>query len=359
MSWDDESPEYLFFSVSPTLGIVHEPVKVPWWDKNCFGWLGGNRGLKACCNKKWVVVAGTDTSTAATGLFVYKVENARVGPCCRVTKYPWIDSVFSLRFFGSSEYDFESDVVEAILFQEADENLMRVLHINVNTGSDNPIPIVIGECHYITEREVRAEWATQPLINRPDGTYYFMSRDYGSGLSVLVLNTGEIITLPESCPFLRHKLELKFDWWAVDELHLCVTNEDCSVASVYQIQQLLSSAPSPTFSLMAEDSSCFPSAHAGQVHHFVPGSMVAGGCGIIVSSALSMHSVQPGQRGVTLFKTKDPAAANFCSPRVQMYHQFIDAITGTLIFTMNQKRMDKALLPIYAKAVPFHSPLCD
>ncbi|KAH3767767.1 hypothetical protein Pelo_291 [Pelomyxa schiedti] len=373
--------EYRFFSVSPTLGIVHEPVQVVPID-SCIGWLGGNRfleidgdenevtvtevtkietqkpynvshikyvdscisilsarGTQACCNKKWVVVAGTEFHTKETGLFVYKVENAQVGPCCRVTKYPWIDSVMSLRFFGSSEYDFESDVVEAIVRDGDNSKLWKIFHISIESESDSISTTlrVISECKLPRKIPER-------LIYRSDSMYYLLlPESCPLAIKVLILNTGAVITLLEWWP-----TRFDFDLRTVDGSHLCVLNSDCSVASVYSLPELLSSASSSTpSSPTAIESSCFPNAPASKVHQFVPGSAVASGCGLIIASSLSMHTRRHTIRPVSM---RDP--------EFKMEHKFIDATTGVLIFTMSQGSAEDALLPTAIKAVPFTSPFC-
>ncbi|KAH3714466.1 hypothetical protein Pelo_19024 [Pelomyxa schiedti] len=204
----------LFFSVGPTLGLVHKPVVVSMKDF-CIGWTGGNTiithiweevkqlrvrsevqqedsvvrpestknegeghqgahfdailefnisGIQGCCNQRWVVIAGVRKSTNESGLFVCKVENTELDSCWNVMKYPWWPN--SVRFFGSSEFDFESDVVEVIFTEErGTDKFLCVVHINLNCESgSNPLR-VIGECN-LSQVGIEAWRLRQPLVDR-------------------------------------------------------------------------------------------------------------------------------------------------------------------------------------------------
>ncbi|KAH3744587.1 hypothetical protein Pelo_13999 [Pelomyxa schiedti] len=377
--------EKLFFSVSPTLGIVHEPVRVS-LDPDCIGWLGGNEllvrrkasgldnagmyhfgapmtlrssdsveveGFKACGNKNWIVVAGSAPETKDSGLFVYGMKNSKP-ELQNLLRYPWFDSVLSLGFFGSTEYDFESDVVEAIFIEKkgADE-ILCVAHINLNSiyGSADPLQ-VIGVCN-LTERETEGRSITKPLVNRADRTYCFVLETIYA-VNALVLNTGRMITLHEV-----NNLELDTDCAmdTVDESHLCMTRHISSVSSIYPLSELLRVASSSPIS-----PSILPSSEGLQqmtpcrVVPFPPGSFITAGCGILITSSVLMHKV-PNKvilRSPHIYEDNDPDTP-YHFPVVAMHQKFVDSTTGTVLFTM--KRTDPILVANDIRVVPFPAPL--
>ncbi|KAH3732029.1 hypothetical protein Pelo_17136 [Pelomyxa schiedti] len=386
---------FMFFSVGPTLGLVHKPVVVS-MEESCVGWIGGNtvitqkewlkkfsvcevkedsvipgestpkiklKGAKGCCNQRWVVIAGARKSTNESGLFVCKVENTQLDSCWNLMQYPWFDSVLSLSFFGSSEFDFESDVLEVIFTEERSTNeFLCVVHINLNkfvadVEHSLTVPLkVIGECN-VSEKGIKAESLTQPLVDRSSGMYYFPLGNRACELKVLVLNTGQVITLIEGSPSAR-KLVVE----AVAETYLSITKggHNTVKTSVYSLPELISSAtslpPSPS-----SEVSCFEKVIPIHVHHFSPGSVVgAVGCGIEISSSLSMsswhHSLDP--KRPRLSKTRNtPLSERYYVPEVLMSLEFIDATTGTALFQVKQTNEQVTLLPVDIHPVPFHTPL--
>ncbi|KAH3732032.1 hypothetical protein Pelo_17139 [Pelomyxa schiedti] len=381
----------LFFSVGPTLGLVHKPVVVSMKDF-CFGWTGGNTiithireevkqlreghkgahfdailefnidGIQGCCNQRWVVIAGVRKSTNESGLFVCKVDNTQLDSCWNVMKYPWANSV---RFFGSSEFDFESDVLEVIFTEErGTDKFWCVVHINLNCESgSNPLR-VIGECN-LSQVGI-AEWCLpKPLVDRrshyPSLIYYFLLGETGREAKVLVLDTGQVVTLIEGT---THSAKNKHVVQAVDETHLSLTKtgENGTTTSVYSLSELISSAtslPPPPHSAAEVSSSCFDKVTPIHVHHFEPESVVAVGCGIVTSSSqLSPWHQSPEPKRPRLSKKRDTLRPfSFNPPRVLMSHEFIDATTGTVLFTVKQADNDTNLLPVYIQPVPFHNPL--
>ncbi|KAH3765477.1 hypothetical protein Pelo_2673 [Pelomyxa schiedti] len=377
----NESEDYfVFFSVGPTLGLVHKPVVVS-LEEFCVGWIGGNtvitqkewlkkfsvwevkedsaipgeskiklKGTKGCCNQRWVVIAGVRQSTNESGLFVCKVENTQLDPCWNLMKYP-------------CEFDFESDVLEVIFTEERSTNeFLCVVHINLTTFVANvehclTVPLkVIGECN-VSEKAIKAESLTQPLVDRSSGMYHFLLGNRDCEVKVLVLNTGQVITLIEGSPSARRLIVE-----AVDETHLSLTKGGHSTVktSVYSLSELISSAtslpPSPS-----SEVSCFDKVTPIHIHHFSPGSVVAAvGCGILTSSSLSMsswhHSSEPKRPRLSKMRVT-PISERFYIPQVLMSHEFIDATTGTVLFQVKQTDVQVALLPVDIHPVPFHNPL--
>ncbi|KAH3743277.1 hypothetical protein Pelo_15331 [Pelomyxa schiedti] len=323
---DDPRYVYMFFSVSPTLGVVEEPRLVH-MTGTCIGWLGGDSFMK------------------------------------RKTKDDVPDkSIVSLRFFGSTEYDFESDVVEATAIENTDSGneILTVFHINLlnaRTGSgDDPLK-VIGKLN-LSERGIctHSDCLTEPLVNRSDGTYCFLLRT-ATEIKLLVLNTGTIITLlptqGHSSDISEPYLDLSTTFGIADESHVCLTNHSSAVTSIYPLSELLRVAssssppplhpsPTPTF-----PSPCIQQMTPCQVHVFPPGSLVTSGCGILMSSSLHMRS------GFHTVWFQVPT--HDCRPDVLMTHQFRDATAGTTLFTITQ--FSKAQMPARIYAVPFLTPL--
>ncbi|KAH3758924.1 hypothetical protein Pelo_9267 [Pelomyxa schiedti] len=375
-------PYFMFFSVGPTLGLVHKPVVVP-MEESCVGWIGGNtvitqkkwlkkfsvcevkehsvipgestskiklKGTKGCCNQRWVVIAGVRKSTNESGLFVCKVENTQLDSCWNVMQYP-------------CEFDFESDVLEVIFTEERSTNeFLCVVHINLNTFVANvehclTVPLkVMAECN-VSEKGIKAESLTQPLVDRSSGMYHFLLGNQTCEVKVLVLNTGEVVTLIEGSPSARRLIVE-----AVDETHLSLTKggHNTVKTSVYSLSELISSAtslpPSPS-----SEVSCFEKVTPIHIHHFSPGSVVSAvGCGILTSSSLSMsswhHSSEP--KRPRLSKTRvTPISKRFYIPQVLMSHEFLDATTGTVLFQVKQIDVQVALLPVDIHPVPFHNRL--
>ncbi|KAH3732031.1 hypothetical protein Pelo_17138 [Pelomyxa schiedti] len=219
---------------------------------------------------------------------------------------------------------------------------------------------VIGECN-VSEKGIKAELLTQPLVDRSSGMYYFPLGSRACELKVLVLNTGEVVTLSEGSQSAR-KLVVE----AVDETHLSLTKgghntvtQASAKTSVYSLSELISSAtalPPPPHS----ESSCFDQVTPIHVHHFSPGSLVSAvGCGIVTSSYLSMsswhHSSEP--KRPRLSNTRDRTISKkFYIPQFLMSHEFIDATTGTVLFKVKQTDVQVALLLVDIHPVPFHNP---
>ncbi|KAH3722714.1 hypothetical protein Pelo_18579 [Pelomyxa schiedti] len=365
------------------------------------GWIGGNRiifqedfvkrfclcemqvdcnctseveikGTKGCCNQRWVVIAGIRESTNESGLFVCKVNNTQLDPCWNVVQCSWFDSIQWLRFFGSSEFDFESDVVDAIFTEErgADEFLV-VVHINLNfllaqnaesCTAAAPLSVIICECN-ISKFGCRAAWHPQPLVDRSSGMYFFL---LGNISKVLVLNTGQIFTL--MCRDFSPQLTK----------HLSLTTENSTTAStsVYALSDLISSSatssslPPPPRS---EASSCFDKATPCRIHHSSPGAVFLAGCGIVAASNSpnSMSSMaqlcqsppapkRPRLSSTVGGKCQQPGATeeekDYCIPPQGWTHEFIDATTGTLLFTVTQTGSKEPLLPIDIQPVPLLHP---
>ncbi|KAH3758925.1 hypothetical protein Pelo_9268 [Pelomyxa schiedti] len=64
------------------------------------------------------------------------------------------------------------------------------------------------------------------------------------------------------------------------------------------------------------------------IHHCAPGTRVAAGCGMLISSSvrISLHATQK--------KPRLPQGPVF--PTMQHLHKFTDAATGTPLFTMTE-----------------------
>ncbi|KAH3714490.1 hypothetical protein Pelo_19000 [Pelomyxa schiedti] len=190
--------------------------------------------------------------------------------------------------------------------------------------------------------------------------YYFLLGNRACELKVLVLNTGEVVTLSEGSQSAR-KLIVE----AVDETHLSLTKrghntvtQTSAKTSVYSLSELISSStalPPPH-----SESSCFDQVTPIHVHHFSPGSLVSAvGCGIVTSSNLSMsswhHSSEP--KRPRLSNTRDRTISKRLSiPQFLMSHEFLDATTGTALFQVKQTDVQVALLPVDIHPVPFHNP---
>ncbi|KAH3731881.1 hypothetical protein Pelo_17285 [Pelomyxa schiedti] len=218
---NSKKEECVFFSVSWTLGVVEGPVGVVVSDR-CLGWLGGKKYLaygwfthrlclrrqgkadsllwweqevhKGCCNQRWVAVAGADKDTKECSLFVSRVTNEEPTIFHKVREFPPANDLLSLGFFGFTEYEFESDVLEAIFLEERDgSELVCIEHIHLHTENKNSkaelincTSEVVCEC-CLLENEIQS--IGKPLVNRADGTYYLVRRDH-----VKVLNTGEKVS---------------------------------------------------------------------------------------------------------------------------------------------------------------------
>ncbi|KAH3732030.1 hypothetical protein Pelo_17137 [Pelomyxa schiedti] len=381
---------WLFFSVGPTLGLVHEPVFVSVYPK-LVGWLGGNRvifqedymkrfclcemqvdrnctseveirGTKGCCNQRWAVLAGIRESTNESGLFVCKVNNTQLDPCWHVMQC-------------SCEFDFESDVVEAIFIEErgAGEFLV-VVHINLNfllaqnaesCTAAAPLSVIVCECN-ISKVGCRAAWHPQPLVDRSSGMYYLML----GYRYVLVLNTGEIFSL------MCRDFSLLQDVRAVDETHLSLTTGISTTAStsVYSLPDLISSSTPSSLPPRPETSSCFDKVTPCHVHRSSPGAVFLVGCGIVAASNSpnSMSSTaplcqsppapkRPRLNSTVCGQCQQPGATEeeeSCTPpQGQMWtHEFIDATTGTLLFKVTQAGSKEPLLPVDVQPVPLRHP---
>ncbi|KAH3760294.1 hypothetical protein Pelo_7883 [Pelomyxa schiedti] len=282
MEDNNESQECFFFSASWTLGIVMKPVYVT-MDDRCVGWLGGMNFLtfdsdglsawkalhtegtaecisswkmqvrKVCCNQRWVVVAGSYCEMS--GLFVSTVENCQ--PNCRqgsFLRYPWIDGVLSLRFLCFSEYECESSVVEAIYAEKrGSSEFVCVEHINLSTETSVSSQLVC-ECEL---PEIPFGGISTPLVNRADGTYYLLNGSSTLLPQLLVLNTGKTFDM--------HGHE------AVDEMHFATLSEQPTEVPVYSLTELP-----------------FDKATPCHVHRFAPGTRVNVGCGMVISSSVSI-----------------------------------------------------------------------
>ncbi|KAH3732533.1 hypothetical protein Pelo_16635 [Pelomyxa schiedti] len=235
-------------------------------------------GRQGCCNQRWVVIAGVRKSTNESGLFVCKVDNTQLDSCWNVMKYPWFNSVRSLSFFGSSEFDFESDIVEVIFTEErGTDKFWCVVHINLNCESgSNPLR-VIGECN-LSQVGIAAWCLSKPLVDRrphyPSLIYHFLLGETGCEVKVLVLNTGQVVKLIEGT---THSAKNKHVVQAVDETHLSLKTGkkgDPTTTSVYSLSELISSAtalpPPPPHSAAEVSSSCFDQVTPIHVHHFEP-----------------------------------------------------------------------------------------
>ncbi|KAH3732532.1 hypothetical protein Pelo_16634 [Pelomyxa schiedti] len=412
-SWDPLHPsntgqDQVFVSLSHTHGVVRGPTKVLTLPR-LVGWLGGHtvvtqdntldwatvhsfdlwdlskrtrselgvRGPTACCNTKWVVVVGGPGNPRGgreadkpCGLNVRRVRDCGMAqPPWNVATWPWLRDLVSIGFFGSSEYDFESDVVEAIYTEKSGSSkYLCVSHIDLNAESpaestaespseysDFPMQYrVVGRCN-ISKLGIKVKELTKPLVvNRSiaDGPlqqsqYYFLlpKHHHHKSERVLVLSTGKRRNL--FCSNEDEALQV------VDESHLCTisTTKDSSVVSVYPLAELVSSSASHHHA-----------AAPCQVHNFPTRSVMTIGCGIIISSSLTMSTPQttkskPSPKRPRLSQQQPGAtpAGGFTPPQVEAVHSFTDATSGAVMLSMKQS--DRVFLPTSIQAVPFTSAL--
>ncbi|KAH3761508.1 hypothetical protein Pelo_6658 [Pelomyxa schiedti] len=376
----NEGGAHLFFSVSPTLGLVQEPVWIKLMQAGMMvGWLGGNKFVtkgwgsgrkgykhslsemskvrldswnssesldptawKSCCNKKWIVLSGLTYSGEEASepdepaLIAYKAIGAPLLPGY-VMGYTWSNSVLWLRFVSSSEYDLESDFAEAIFTEHRGTDLfLCVVHIDLKEleieSVNAPEAKFVGAAN-LTKMGIKEDSIRKPLVVRSAGIYCFILVDGSGSIRALVLSpsTSNIITLVEDCNSI-------FTIGAVDESHLCITNSESSVASVYSVSDLLLSPSSPSSScppssLLPSSGSIFVQHTPCHHHSFKEGSHVkAGGGLIIVSSHLWKN---PTRCSIPRFSKTEPADDdNFPAPSLHLRHQFVDGTTGTLLFTI-------------------------
>ncbi|KAH3756817.1 hypothetical protein Pelo_11405 [Pelomyxa schiedti] len=354
---EDDEVECMFFTVGATLGVVNGPVMVS-MDFGCIGWLGGTmfmtiedaprrkgsdldrfvlRGHIGCCNQKWVVLSTSEDKLFAMRLATGERHDV---PIPLELQEESTLTLVSLRFFGTTEYDFESDVVEALYLDQP--HALFVVHFNLLSAMGDKQKLV-GFCD-LPDMRINYLSIINPLIRRSDSTYCFtVERKKCVDLVDLKAN---IVTLD------LHWDELGvpdknggFTIGAVDEQHLCLTNKRTSVTTIYHVSELLHMLESDEERLR-QQTSC-------RVHLSAPGSIISAGCGILISSSILGGEVPDS---LTCATTSHPYyfSRNPRYLQLAFEHQIIDAATDTILFKVQRA---PPRLPYEIKAVPFTTPL--
>ncbi|KAH3731740.1 hypothetical protein Pelo_17427 [Pelomyxa schiedti] len=333
--------------------------------------------LCSCCNKKWLLVCLKGESDV---ILVWKIcDGVVMEPPGRLSTSLAGMQVLSLQFFGPTEYNNHSDVVEVILTSASkkSEYSLSIWHLDFTDA-------VVGaniegyKVSVVTEGTALEPDLWRPLIKRRTKEYFIplllkKTRDPNAvAQDLLVLNTME--TIPWFTCLPRSTVQ------ALDETHLCATDSGHTTTQVFSIPPYVPSPPKtkkhkkkkknregkkhaapPTSAKITPLASNPPPC---SVIHHPPGTCtVFAGCGILVASTLSMSSAAEDDddrgslRDIVTVKRRRIQREYTTLPQhplVGTLHRFVDAFSGTVIFEI---KYNQTILPVSLKPVPFHSPI--
>ncbi|KAH3764921.1 hypothetical protein Pelo_3195 [Pelomyxa schiedti] len=352
------------FSLSHTLGVVNGPWHVGLWD-SCFGWTRPDNvvyffhGLDkepasvkigksmwgpefmtlsetlcmnpypiAAINRRWIVLAPKDSSK----LMMWRVGDDGLAQSFMAVDCSSMGCLLSLRFFGPiNQYDCDSEILEVFFYhREQGAWFLSVFHLDMNTTwKEREVdPELIAQCN-LSAVGLCAYNLYPPLVDRAERKYYLpFATEIGNytdkqAQKLLDLNTAFTIKWFEN---ITGEVEVK----AVDESHISITTSDHSSTSVFSLSSLIHMN---TFAQQHKAVPCITHQHPTGT------KSVAAGCGVIVTSSLS---TAPALVASMLKNTYTPFTSqkifgspfNSATTTVTTTHTFVDALTGTTLFTM-------------------------
>ncbi|KAH3757015.1 hypothetical protein Pelo_11146 [Pelomyxa schiedti] len=339
--------DHVTFVISQTLGLLKGPFSAVQVPRNLVGQIGAKKDLRCviekhahkfythqfdrwrvekqsdtfaqtvisidskerpavCSNSKWIVIA-VQSESGGTSLVVWKVLNGQVQmPPGNHPLFKDPIKILSLKWLWQLwPYSCLSDLVELTYTTTTGDKILHVEHYLISGAAETPSAVYTKECNLSS------------LGVDVQTLYFFPIADEAGNQTLLDLSAGTI------SKWMRNRPELVLA--RLDETQLLLTNRnhDWLHCLVYSLPTLLTPLPSPTKS---------PSPTAVYCYHGPP--MVSAGCGIIVVTTLECDAAD-------LKKTAGiPLAALTCRvltvpPRFGTRHAFIDAATGTVLFTIH------------------------
>ncbi|KAH3764149.1 hypothetical protein Pelo_3991 [Pelomyxa schiedti] len=344
-------------------------------------------------------VAEGDASTSSTGtpdiptelkLCVLVVWRVLDGPDAMVQQTvmwdscPWLSDLQSMEFFcldGDSHLE-RSDLLRMFLLQTRGTALfLCLLQIDLSTlGQEDGVithPEFVVECN-LSQLGLSSDNLCRPLINRSaHERQYYMPFTTKKEQSLLELSTGATFTWLEDSTGLEVN--------AVDESHISTTTSDHSSTSVFALSSLCD--PSLYCSTPTEKAHNHNHNHRHhhhshhhhsdkvsnnfhrirklipglQIHHPPNTLSVVAGCGMLVSSFLTVTPAELRcQKRVFSHTHSASSTARFGSPfiteplkKITTVHTFVDALTGAQLFTMS---LPEGLLPQSITPSPCKTP---
>ncbi|KAH3744503.1 hypothetical protein Pelo_14092 [Pelomyxa schiedti] len=298
----------------------------------------GNEEPLVCWNSTWIVVG----QQRERKLHVWRSQFPNQPPV-KVFDWELLRSGVSMKFFGPTEYQTSCDDIEIIFMKGSPpEGILCVAHLNVRSAVESPeSQLLIPPSLMFFRSSALPEGLemgnlSRPLVARPERNFFFPF-NLGPQHKLLNLHTGKAFT------WLEDSSNGLISVRAVDDTHIAVTYDSNSTTSVFSLSDLAAhgtAAPQPQQELPP---TC--------VHRHQPGTIhVAVGCGIVVASRIN-HSRSVAPQPPPGKKILPPYTRNHWAFHIASQHDFSDAATGSLLFSL--KYNNKVLLPHEITSTPF------